>query len=68
MLLEGWVYRKIDEVLLKIDSSSLLVRPLQADTIADLFNERGWRGIFDALVGHLKLTRFNIQATRSFHF
>jgi hypothetical protein len=65
MALEGWVYRKIDEVIKKIGESSFLVNPVQADAVADLFNERGWRGIFHALVGHLKLTHLNITLTKS---
>ena len=65
MALEGWVYRKIDEITHKIDKPSFLVNPIQADAVADLFNECGWRGIFHALVGHLKLTRLNITLTES---
>jgi hypothetical protein len=65
MFLEGWVYRKIDEVILKMGKSSFLINPIQAGTVADLFNERGWRGIFDALVDHLKLANLNIGITKS---
>jgi hypothetical protein len=65
MALEGWVYRKIDEISHKIGKSSFLVNPIQADTVADLFNECGWRGIFHALVDHLKLTHLNITLTKS---
>jgi hypothetical protein len=65
MALEGWVYQKIDDVIHKIGKSSFLVNPIRADTIADLFNERGWRGIFHALVVHLKLTHLNIELIKS---
>jgi hypothetical protein len=65
MALEGWVYQKIDQVIQKIGESSFSVNPIQANTIADLFNERGWRGIFHALVSQLKLTHLNIQLTNS---
>jgi hypothetical protein len=56
MALEGWVYRKYDEVIQKLGRSSLPIEPIQTNTIADLFNERGWRSIFCALVDHLRLT------------
>ncbi len=65
MVLEGWVYRKIDEVLLKIGEPSFFVKPIQAHVVADLFNERGWRAIFQALVEHLNLAHLNIQLTSS---
>jgi hypothetical protein len=65
MALEGWIYRKFDEVIHKIGKPSFLVSPIQAETVADLFNECGWRGIFHALVGHLKLTHFKIELTKS---
>jgi hypothetical protein len=55
MALEGWVYLRIDEITRKMSKSSFLVNPIRADAVADLFNERGWRGIFRALVDHLKL-------------
>ena len=67
MALEGWVYRKFDEVIYKMASSSLSLpaHPIQAETIADLFNERGWMSIFHALVDHLKLAHLNIELTTS---
>lgn len=65
MALEGWVYQKIDEVIRKAGKSAFPVNPIQADTVADLFNERGWTGIFHALAGHLKLTHLNIEPIKS---
>jgi hypothetical protein len=65
MVLEGWVYRKFDEVISKIGRSSFPAHAIQADAIADLFNEWGWRSIFDALVDRLKLSHFSIELTTS---
>lgn len=65
MALEGWVYRKLDETIRKLGRSSLPIHPIQADTIADLYNTWGWTGIFDALVDHLKLAHLNIRMTTS---
>lgn len=65
MALEGWVYRKIDEVISKVGKSFFLVKPLSADVVADLLNEWGWRSIFQALVDHLNLADLNIELTHS---
>lgn len=65
MALEGWVYRKFDEVIRKLGKSSLPVNPIQASAIADLFNEEGWTSIFDALVDHLRLPRPRIALRKS---
>jgi hypothetical protein len=65
MALEGWVYRSIDQILEKLGEGAFPARPIRADTVADLFNENGWRGIFDALVDHLRLNGFSIQAADS---
>ncbi len=65
MVLEGWVYRKFDEVIDKMGKSAFAVKPVQADTVADLFNESGWRSIFDLLVQHLKLDNCNITLSQS---
>lgn len=65
LALEGWAYQRIDEVIHKIGRSSLPVDPIQAATVADLFNERGWRAIFYALMSHLQLTHLNIGLTTS---
>ena len=62
MHLEGWVYRKIDELFQKIGEESFLVSPIQTDKIADLFNERGWKSIFLHLLVHLKLNDRNVDA------
>jgi hypothetical protein len=65
MALEGWVYRKIDEVIGKVGESFFRVEPLTAEAVADLLNERGWRSIFQALVDHLNLADFSIELTQS---
>jgi len=65
MALEGWVYQKVDEVIRKIGNSSFPAAPIQAGAVADQFNEHGWRGVFRALVGHLKLTHVNIELAKS---
>lgn len=65
MALEGWVYRKIDEIIAKIGKSALPTQPLQADRVADEFNDYGWRGVFRLLVNHLKLKKINIVLTES---
>jgi hypothetical protein len=65
MALEGWVYQKIDEIIQKIGQASFPDTPIQADGIADLFNELGWRGIFPALVRHLKLSHLNLEFIQS---
>lgn len=65
MALEGWVYRKYDDVIQRIGDSSLPADSIQAETIADLFNERTWTGIFYALVDHLKLNHLKIWVTKS---
>jgi hypothetical protein len=65
LALEGWVYRKYDEVIRKLGKSPFPVDPIQACAIADLFNEAGWTSIFDALVDHLKLTNLTIGLSKS---
>jgi hypothetical protein len=65
MALEGWVYRKFDEVIHKLGRSSLPVRPIQAGAIADLFNEWDWMRIFHTLVDHLKLDHLKIELATS---
>lgn len=65
MALEGWVYRKFDEVVQKIGRSSLPVEPIQASVIADSFNIGGWSSIFDLLVNHFKLTQHKIELETS---
>jgi hypothetical protein len=65
MALEGWVYRKYDEVIQKLGKSSFPVETIQASAIADLLNEGSWGSIFDALVHHLKLTRLRIDVSKS---
>jgi hypothetical protein len=65
MALEGWVYRKFDEVTNQMGRSSFFVKPMRAETVADRFNESGWKGVFDALVRHLGLDRLKITASAS---
>jgi hypothetical protein len=65
MALEGWVYRNIDEVIQKVGKPSFQVSSLQAETVANLFNESGWMGIFDALITHLKLNQIHIAVKKS---
>lgn len=65
MALEGWVYRKMDLLVDKLGESAFLVDPVEADTVADLYNEQGWRAIFDALRTHLRLTHLSVGVTES---
>jgi hypothetical protein len=65
MVLEGWVYRRFDEIVDKIGSSFFNVKPIQAELVADLFNESGWRSIFHALVQHLNLGSLDIRLITS---
>ena len=65
MALEGWVYRKIDLLIKKLGKSYFPDHPIPADEIADSFNERGWRGVFDSLVRHLGLSLCNITSGKS---
>jgi hypothetical protein len=65
MVLEGWVYRKIDELLAKIGQATFNLQPVQAEVIADTYNLHGWRGIFRVLVEHLGLTWLNIVLLES---
>ena len=61
MALEGWLYQKIDEIISKLGKSILNIEPITADTIADVFNENGWNGIFNYLRNHLNLTDLKID-------
>ncbi len=61
MVLEGWVYRTIDKITQEIGESAFLVNPIPASKVAEIYNERGWIGIFSALVDHLKLGRLDIK-------
>jgi hypothetical protein len=65
MTLEGWVYRKFDEVIRKLGRSAFPDQPVRADEIADLFNECGWNSIFDALVEDLNLKQLGIELATS---
>ena len=61
MASEGWIFRKIDEIIHKMARSSFPTQPLTAEAIADTFNEVGWRGVSRALVRHLKLSDLDIK-------
>lgn len=65
MVLEGWVYRKFDEVMSRLGSARLPGRSIPAQTVADVFNENGYTGIFTLLVHHLKLTQLSLDLRTS---
>jgi hypothetical protein len=65
MVLEGWVYRKIDEVIDKMGRSSFPIYPIRANDLADRFNVLGWRGVFKTLVSHLNLKNINVTLIQS---
>jgi hypothetical protein len=65
MALEGWVYRKIDEVIAKLGRKILHVQPVTGELIADLFNQKGWQGIFEFLVNHYRLNNLWIKLETS---
>jgi hypothetical protein len=60
MALEGWVFLKIDEIISKIGQSLLGVQLVIADTIADIFNESGLKGVFSYLINLFQLSNRNI--------
>ena len=66
MALEGWGYRKFDEVIEKLGKASLPKEPIPASTIADRCNEGGWTNVFDTLVKHLGLNHNSIELTTSY--
>lgn len=65
MYLEGWVYRKVDEIIKTIDYKSLPACPIPAECICDIFNELGWTGVFEALTKHTNLTDTLIRLKKS---
>jgi len=65
MVFEGWVYRRFDEIVDKIGWSFFNVKPIQAELVADLFNESGWMSIFHTLVQHLNLDTLDIRLITS---
>ena len=65
MALEGWVYRKIDQVIQKIGKDKFPIFPIHADTVANTFNEHGWQGVFYDLVHHLRLSHLKIELAKS---
>jgi hypothetical protein len=65
MYLEGWVYRKFDEVIKNIGYKSLPSCPLEAEHVADIFNQSGWRGVFQTLLDHVNLKNTIILLDKS---
>jgi hypothetical protein len=65
MALEGWVYRKIDEVIEKLGDSAFAVSPVAGEMVADIYNEQRWHGIFALLRRHLKLNFVQVQLRTS---
>ncbi len=65
MVLEGWVYRKIDEVIDKMGESILAVEPVSGDMVADMYNVQGWHGVFALLRDHLWLNHALVQLKTS---
>lgn len=65
MALEGWVYRKFDELQRKMGESSFAVKPVRADAVANLFNQGGWLRIGHVLIRHLGLGHLKIDFAES---
>jgi hypothetical protein len=65
MVQEGWIYRKIDELIEKVGHSSFPDIPIGAGRVADEFNISSWRGVFWSLKDHLQLEDFDIQIKTS---
>ena len=61
LALEGWVYQKKDEIIWKMGKSIKNIKPVKADTIADIFNESGWEAIFNYLKSHFNLGYLSIS-------
>ena len=61
MFLEGWVYRKFDEIMKQLEGASLPAPGIPACIIADLFNSGGVRNIYKTLVDYLQLTHLKIR-------
>lgn len=60
MALEGWVYRKIDEVTEKLGDSAFDLSPITGEMVADIYNEQAERGVFALLRRHLGLTHIQV--------
>ncbi len=65
MALEGWIYRKIDEIISTIGESILNIQPITADMAADVFNEKRWKGLFNYLIDHFNLANWKIEVVVS---
>jgi hypothetical protein len=55
LVMEGWVYRRIDFVLEKLGHETFRLPSLTAREVANRFNEGGWRALAKALVARLGL-------------
>lgn len=60
MFLEGWVYRKFDEIMGRLRWESLPAPGIPACVIADLFNSGGVRNIYDALINYFQLPKLSV--------
>jgi DnaJ C terminal domain len=65
MALEGWVYRKIDEIIAKVGKTFFSTRSFTAEEVTDLRNTWGWRSIFSALVDRLNLKNLDLALIQS---
>ena len=55
LALEGWIYRRSDEIMRILPKSPLTVPPFTATKVCDIFGENGWEAVGWALVEHLGL-------------
>ena len=55
LVLESWVYRRIDLVMQEFGPEAFRLPPMTAEDIASLFNEGGWRALAKTLVARLTL-------------
>ena len=65
MALEGWVYRKIDEVIEKLGKHMFSVSPVTGEAVADIYNVDAWTGIFAYLRRHLRLNQVDVRLKTS---
>jgi hypothetical protein len=65
--IEGWIYRRSDEVLAKIGGRPHALAPFTALDAANLFNHSGWLGIARALVQRLGLGSVSLRFKASPH-
>lgn len=55
LALEGWIYRRSDEIVRVLPKSPLMAPPFTASKACDIFSENGWEAVGWALVEHLGL-------------